>query len=341
MRRSPAWLFRRGRWVVPYQAEAAGSTSWEKVADSIEFIPAEYSVKSLPESVAREMLGCEPGDVDRLVGVGLPFEERAGERYFDANDLYNLGMYSGRSTTQPELAFRMLFRFAGRPVEDLLRPKTWDVRVRLECVECAGEAPWHFEEPDVVRFGGRLEDVSRPEPGAGSAQFAARVTTTGARTPIVSPVLRELVREYLEAGYRWQMIPVSMQSDVELVHKLGATSCIAASLFLAERFRAAGYRAQAKRGWFCGVLGGALDLPHACVEVVDDDGALRTVDIAKAQLAARLPDDTEAFRELCLGSVYNKVIPSTASGNEPFGRHECGSPRPAEIHADIRAVRRS
>ena len=151
---------------------------------------------------------------------------------------------------------------------------------------------------------------------------------------MVSPVLRELVREYLDAGFRWQMIPVPMQADYQLVHPLGATSCIAASLYLAERFRAAGYQAEAKRGWFCGVLGGALDLPHACVEVVDDNGALRTVDIAKAQLAARLSANTEAFQELCLGSIYNKVIPSTASGNAAFGYHECGfQNRPVHVRA--------
>ncbi|MEV7595680.1 hypothetical protein AB0O42_36020, partial [Streptomyces sp. NPDC089922] len=92
-------------------------------------------------------------------------------------------------------------------------------------------------------------------------------------------------------------------------------------------------------GWFCGVLGGALDLPHACVEVEDDDGALRTVDIAKAQLAARLSPDTGDFQELCLGSIYNKVIPSTASGNASFGYHECGSQLPVQVRADIRAVR--
>ncbi|CAM3923675.1 hypothetical protein NORO109296_13670 [Nocardiopsis rhodophaea] len=286
------------------------------------------------------MLGCEPVDIDRLVDAGLPFDDRSGVRHFDANDLYNLGMYSNKSTTQPELAFRMLFRFAGRPVDDLLREKSWDFRVQLECVDCAEVAPWRIAEPDVVRFGGRVADVAAPEASSGSAEYSATVTTTGARTPLVSPVLRRLVRDYLDAGYRWQMIPVPMQADYELVHSLGATSCIAASLYLAERFRAAGYRAEAKRGWFCGVLGGALDLPHACVEVADDDGALKTVDIAKAQLAARLSTKTEAFQELCLGSIYNKVIPSTASGNASFGYHECGSRLPVQVRTDIRVALR-
>ncbi|MEU0007624.1 hypothetical protein ABZ079_25915 [Streptomyces sp. NPDC006314] len=309
------------------------------MADSIEFIPAEYSSRTQSESVAREMLGCDAADIDSLVEAGLPFEDRSGVRHFDANDLYNLGMYSNKSTTQPELAFRMLFRFAGRPVDDLLRAKTWDFRVRMECADCAGVAPWRLEEPDVIRFGGSVAEVTAPVASAGSAEYAATVTTTGALTPLVSPVLRQLVVDYLDAGYRWQMIPVPMQADYRLVHSLGATSCIAASLFLAERFRAAGYRAEAKRGWFCGVLGGALDLPHACVEVEDEDGALRTVDIAKAQLAARLSANTEAFQELCLGSIYNKVIPSTASGNAALGYHECGSRLPIQVRADIRAVR--
>lgn len=317
----------------------AVDTPWERVADSIEFIPAEYSVRDQPESVAQEMLRCGPAEIDRLVAAGLPCEERDGVRHFDTSDLYNLGMYSNTSKTQPELAFRMLFRFAGRPVDDLLRPKTWDFQVTLECPDCAGEAPWRLEAPDIDRFGGRLAEVTEPDPGEGSAAYTATVTTTGARTPVISPVLRELTQEYLAAGYRWQMIPVPMQSDYGLVHELGATSCIAASLLLTERFRDAGYRAEAKRGWFCGVLGGALDLPHACVEVEDDDGTLKTIDIAKSQLAARLSASTGDFQELCLGSIYNKVIPSTASGNAALGYHECGSKTPVHVRADIRSVR--
>jgi hypothetical protein len=314
-------------------------TPWKEVANSIEFIPDEYSSRIHAETVAREMLRCDSADLDLLVDAGLPFTENDGVRCFDANDLYNIGMYSGSSRTQPELAFRLLFRFAARPLDDLLREKAWNFRVEMECTDCRGEAPWRLEAPDVARFGGRLSGVTAPAAGRGKAHYAATVITTGARTPVVSPVLRELTRDYLASGYRWQMIPVAMQADYQLVHRLGATSCIAASLLLAERFRAAGYRAEAKRGWFCGVLGGALDLPHACVEVEDDDGAVRTVDIAKSQLAARLSAGTAEFQELCLGSIYNKVIPSTASGNAPFGYHECGSERPIQVRADIQTVR--
>ncbi|MBB5936390.1 hypothetical protein [Streptomyces zagrosensis] len=309
------------------------------MADSIEFVPAEYSSRTQPESTAWEILRCDPRGIDTLVAAGLPFEYRSGMRHFDVNDLYNLGMYSGRSNTQPELAFRMLFRFAGRSVDDLLHEKRWDFRVQLECVGCEGVAPWRFEAPDVVRFGGRVAGVVAPRASEGTAGYEATVTTAGARTPLVSAELRRLTRDYLEAGYRWQMIPVAMQADYQLVHALGVTSCIAASLSLAERFRAAGYRAEAKRGWFCGVLGGALDLPHACVEVEDDDGVIKTVDIAKAQLAARLSPNTGDFRELCVGSIYNKVIPSTASGNASFATHECGSRLPVHVRADIRSVR--
>ncbi|WP_203855104.1 hypothetical protein [Streptomyces rubradiris] len=312
---------------------------WGEVADSIEFVPAEYSSKTQSETAAQEILRCDPVDIDTLVGAGLPFEYRSGVRYFDLNDLYNLGMYSGRSNTQPELAFRMLFRFASRPVERLLSEQTWDFRVLLECPECDGSAPWRFEAPDIDRFGGRLADVTEPRPSARTAEYTATVTTTGARSPLVAPALRQLTQDYLEAGYRWQMIPPAMQADYELVHRLGATSCIAASLFLAERFRAAGYRAEAKRGWFCGVLGGALDLPHACVEVEDEDGVYKTVDIAKAQLAARLSQDTRDFQELCIGSVYNKAIPSTAPGDAPLAHHDCGSALPVHVRADIQVKR--
>lgn len=314
-------------------------TPWETVANSIEFVPDKYSHKNQSESTAQEMLRCEPADIDRLIDAGLPFEIRQGMRHFDVNDLYNLGMYSGRGNTQPELAFRMLFRFASRPVEDLLHVKKWDFKVTMDCVECQGKAPWRFAAPDPARFGGRIQGGAALEAGERSAHYEATITTLGVRTPLRSAQLRRLTTNYLHSGYRWQMIPVAMQADYELVHALGATSCIAASLLLAEEFRSAGYQAEAKRGWFCGVLGGALDLPHACVEVVDDDGVLKTVDIAKAQLAARLSPNTGDFQQLCLGSIYNKVIPSTASGNASFGHHECGSRQPVQVRADILSVR--
>lgn len=317
---------------------ATVDTPWDEVARSIEFIPAEYASRIQPETVARDMLRCGPADIDRLVDAGLPFAERDGVRHFDVSDLYNLGIYSNRSNTQPELAFQMLFRFAGRPLDALLRDKAWDFQVRLDCVECQGPAPWSFEAPDVERFGGRVTDVAAPGPSSGTATYQAVVGTTGARTPLLSRELRRLTGDYLDAGYRWQMIPAAMQSDYRRVHDLGATSCIAASLFLAERFRAAGYRAEARRGWFCGVLGGALDLPHASVDVEDDDGAWRTVDIAKAQLAARLSEQTREFQELCLGSIYNKVIPSTAAGDAPLAHHACGSAAPVHVSANIRSV---
>lgn len=323
---------------MPHRTEVA-HTPWAEVAESIEFVPDEYSHRTLPEFSAQEMLACSQEDIELLVDAGLPCERRPEGRFFDANDLYNLGMYSGKTRTQPELAFRMLFRFAGRPVDGLLRPKSWNFRVALECPECPEAAPWHFEGPDVARFGGDVAGVTVPEASQGSAEYAATVTVTGARTPLQSAELRNTVRDYLDAGYRWQMIPVAMQFDYELVHSLGATSCIAASLFLAERFRAAGYQANVRRGWFCGVLGGALDLPHACVEVTDDDGRVKTVDIAKAQLAARLAKNTGEFQELCIGSIYNKVILSTASGDAPLSYHGCGSQSPVQVRADIQPAR--
>ncbi len=309
---------------------------WAEVAESIEFIPEPYSAKLQPETTAYEMLRCDARAVDELVAAGLPYAERDGVRYFDPNDLYNLGMYSKTGKTQPELAFRMLFRFSTKPVEPLLEDKSWRFTVAFECPDCTGAAPWQFAGPTVEKFGGALAGVSGPDNSANTAEYSAIVTTTGAYTPLVAPALRELTQQYLQTGYRWQMIPVPMQADYDLVHRLGATSCIAASLSLAAQFTAAGYPAQAKRGWFCGVLGGVLDLPHAWVEVTDDDGTHKAVDIAKAQLAKRLSPDTGDFQNLCTGSVYNRIIPSAAAGNEPLARHDCGSPTPVHVRADIR-----
>ncbi|MFI5793625.1 hypothetical protein [Streptomyces sp. NPDC051677] len=65
----------------------------------------------------------------------------------------------------------------------------------MDCVECDGVAPWRFEAPAIDRFGGRVVGGAAPEASSGSAEYAATLTTLGARTPLVSSELRRLTRE--------------------------------------------------------------------------------------------------------------------------------------------------
>lgn len=317
-----------------------GIVDWAAVAGRISFVPAEFSRPSVNRQTAREMLRCTDNDLIALVDAGLPTDAADDRQLFDPNDLYNLGMYSATGRTQPELAFTMLFRFTKNDLDQLRATRRWHFTLRLECVDCQGPGEWTVREPAGEVFGGGKCDVVRPARSSRTATYSAVVTTSGTDTPLLSSELRKVVLDYRAENLRWQMLPHALQRDPSAVHALGATDCIAASLYLAERFRAEGYTAHARRGWFCGVLGGIVDLPHAWVEVVDDDGHPKAVDVTTAQLAAQLSPETKAFQELCVGSAFNRVVLSEGLAADPFATHACrGEQSQVLVHSDIRAVR--
>lgn len=314
-------------------------SNWPDAISKTVFVPDPYRSPSIGRRVAAEMLRTSADELDLLVELGLPASGEPGGQLFDPNDLYNLGMYSGTGRTQPELAFKMLFRFTTGKLADLFTQRRWKFVLELVCPDCTGAAPWEVHEPTTAAFNGTCDEVSAPlNSSSGTGEYSASVTTAGAHTPLLSPRLREICNDYLNADYRWHMLPEMMQFDYAAVHELGVTNCIAASLLLARRFHEAGYRAQARRGWFCGVLGGALDLPHAWVEVIDDDEQLRVVDLATAQLARRISPETEPFQELCLGSAINRVVPSSCPAEAPLAVHHCAANTTVRARSVIRPV---
>ncbi|RCG23999.1 hypothetical protein DQ384_33635 [Sphaerisporangium album] len=71
----------------------------------------------------------------------------------------------------------------------------------------------------------------------------------------------------------------------------------------------------------------------------DDDGRPKAVDVTTAQLAARLSPGTRAFRELCAGSAFNRVVLCDAPADEPLAAHACGGdPARVVARSDIRAA---
>ena len=308
---------------------------WAAVAERVVFVPKTYARTVLNRQQVMDMLRCSVGDVEELVSAGLPVGSGEDGPTFDHNDIYNLGTYSERGDTQPERAFQMLFRFMKAAPDKLIESQDWTFRVDANCAAC-GRAndggDWTFSRPSTEGFGGRSTLISEDrKPGSASVEYV--VTNGGRLSPIKAGSLLELSRAFLDMTYQWQMLPSDMQVDYRGVHASGVTNCISASLDLAEQFRGAGFQAAAKRGWFCGVLGGVLELPHAWVEVVDSDGVLKVVDIATALLARRQLG-TENFQKLCIGTPFNRVIPSTSEADDPVVRHACVSPSDTQV--DVR-----
>lgn len=311
---------------------------WAEVASKVVFVPPEFAQPSLDAHHAMDMLRCDKPALNVLISAGLPAAKVDDDLYFDPNDIYNLGTYSGLGTTQPELAFKLLFRYMSAEVTTLTSSRVWSLRLQASCRDCIGTnnaAAWTVAEPATPRFGGSVTQTAFTST-SDTVEYSAVVTNGGVRTPVVSQTIRHRAMELLESGLRWQMLPPAMQGAFEDVHARGVTNCISMSLALAKSLTAAGYEAAARRGWFCGVLGGLLDLPHAWVEVVDDDGHLKAISLATSLLARKVHGSNE-FREVCIGTPFNRVIPAHVAADAPLVRHSCGASEGSlEVRTDIR-----
>ncbi|MEV6980304.1 hypothetical protein AB0M95_03445 [Sphaerisporangium sp. NPDC051017] len=315
------------------------SVDWTAVANRISFVPIRFGRPSVDRRTAREILGCDDGDLAELAEAGLPYADDGADRLFDPDDLYNLAIYSGTGRTLPERAFGTLFRFTAGGTGGLTVPRAWRLTLRLECGDCRGPAAWSLHEPTGGSFGGGRSRALLPAPSEREAAYTASVVTRGTRTPLVSPLLRKIAYEYLEGGLRWQMLPEDLQVDYDAVHDLGATGCVAGSLYLADRFRIEGYEAEARRGWFCDAPAGIAEVPYAWVEVIDDDGRPKAVDVTTPQLAARFSPGAQVFQDLCVGSAFNRVVLCDGLADEPLAAHACGGdPARVVVRSDIRAA---
>lgn len=156
--------------------------------------------------------------------------------------------------------------------------------------------------------------------GPGPLAFSARVATRGHRSALRSPVLRRIVDDFLAAGYRWVRVPERLQWDHRRMLAAGVAPCISASLFLAEQFEQAGYRAFARRGWLLGIL----DLAHSWVEVEDDDGVVRPVDPIAGWLSAYADRPDPDFAQAAIGSWLNRQLPADLPADGLMAEHRCG-----------------
>jgi hypothetical protein len=170
--------------------------------------------------------------------------------------------------------------------------------------------------PDGVRdIDGRLR-----LDGPGPLSFSAQVATRGRIMTLKSPVLRGIVDDFLAAGYRWVRVPEQLQWDHERMMAAGVAPCISASLFLAQEFEKAGYRAFARRGWLLGIL----DLAHSWVEVTDDDGVVKPVDPICRWLSQYTDRPDPELAAAAIGSWINRQLPAALPADGLMATHRCG-----------------
>jgi hypothetical protein len=309
-------------------------TGWLRSLDVLLRIPAELRNEQVGRAVALEMLRCGEPILDELIASGLLHGGERGAELFDRFDLVNLSLYSGSGTSVPEETMKFALRWMHEHPSSLFRPRAWDYHVELSCDRpggCpTGERDWLIARPQPEVYAGWTESLT-VEPVCGDGidlrsdgdPLLAKgvLVTNGEHREIRSARIREIVSEYPSADYRWARMPEQLQWQPEAVLSQGYAPCIAVTLDLAAKCRAAGFPARTRRGWIMGML----DLAHSWLEVVDEDGIVKAVDPAFAILADHHSERPHPeFTAACYGSPLNRLMPTGHEANNPIMGHTCG-----------------
>lgn len=323
---------------------------WLAAARQLIPVPADHRSTTVDRRAALEILRCPPGILDLLVDNGLPSNGTGSEQAFDWHDLFNLGLYSGSGSSQPELTFKFALRWMSGPSASWLSARVWEMDMTVACGRdrCGDDPVWRIAKPVPELHGGHvIEWDLRPGAvqerdgileltGATAPRLRITVQTLGERMELVSPELRQLIRTFMDRNLRWVRMPDAVLRRPEKAHADGVANCISASLELEQQIAAAGYEVRTRMGWIMGML----DIEHAWIEVRDDDGVVKAVDPVLALLGRMAPGAPADFCDACLGSRLSRVLPTGLRAGEPLTQHECGGSRaPVDRRVSIRARR--
>lgn len=310
---------------------------WLRGLEKLTPVPPAYRQWDISDEGATALMRCAPMVLDRLVAAGLPARDLGGKRRFCRYDIFNLALYSGSGSSLPETGLTFALRFASQPPATWTAPRNWGMTVALTCPKresgCQADSTWSIGRPLPELFGGAVSDWASPSgpvtvgservnlAGRGQASLSFQLMTVGKFSNIVSSRIAHLLDDLMRCGLRWQLLPVEWQVDPDDVMAHGIVNCVAASLYLEREYRALGYDAFARRGWLVGLM----DLDHAWVEVRDDDGDVKVIDLTMALLARLMPGPGDDFVEFCKGSNLNRLLPSACRAETSIALHSCGN----------------
>lgn len=312
-------------------------------------VPRAYRVPLLDTSEAKDVLRCGDEAFREMLAAGLPRDDGPDGPLFDRNDLTNLALDAGTGQSRPERAVRYALRWMREDPRAWEKPVGWTFSIQMAAPAGIGdEAPASWSHPRFLPelAGGLIEEFHaatgvRITPahfefgGAGPVTFSGRITTAGRVQELVSPTLRKITGEFLDRGYRWIRLPEACQHDYEPILASGVAPCVAASTYLEQEFRAAGYAARTRGGWILGML----DLAHSWIEVVDDDGLVKPVDAVLERLSGFADEPHPGLASACLGSRINRMLPAAAPAGAPVATCHWGEQtRPAITRTVIRKV---
>ncbi|WP_433326872.1 hypothetical protein [Spirillospora sp. CA-294931] len=309
-------------------------------------VPAGHREEIVDREGALDMLRCGTGTLEALLGAGLPHAGPPGAELFDRYDLFNLALASGSGRSVPERSIEFALRWMNTEPESWFRPMDWHFTVDLSCPlpgGCASEPQWRLARPMPEMFGGSTLGLAvSPEDttpdgawitagGTEGLSVSGRIRTRGRPGTLRSPVIRGIVEEFLAARYTWARMPEALQCEDTRVLGLGFAPCISANLHLERRFREAGFEAATRRGWILGML----DLAHAWVEVVDEDGVTRPIDPIFVLLSAYARAPHPRFVQACRGSAINRLLPTGLPAGTSLAAHRCGGTDRAPVRRTV------
>lgn len=287
-------------------------------------VPASHARPAVPADDARAMLRCSAVTWDALVAEGLPAHSTdAGERY-DEHDLFNLALHSGSGTSLPELAVRFAFGFLRQPPSSWCAPRVWRMRVEVTCpaTPCGADGEWALWSPLDPDAAATPPRVPERHAGTGGRLTVDRmVSTVGGLETLRSPRLAALIDGVLALDLRYARMPAALQADPDWMIDRGLVDCVTGSCHLERLATAAGFAARTRSGW----LAAPAVSEHAWAEVLDDDGRWKCLDLAYRALSATFSlAGCDAFRQFCIGSRLNRLVPTACPAGDPLATHRCG-----------------
>ncbi|WP_018656883.1 transglutaminase domain-containing protein [Actinomadura flavalba] len=282
--------------------------------------PGDLAVFDTTGAEAAELLRAGPEVADELAAAGLQHRRDADHGpLFDYSDVVNTALRQGTGMTVPELAQRLLMRFAAGDPDGWHTPLEWTVAVRP--VADPRGASWRYAVPDLTADGVRALDQDGVDPGPDGRQdgpYRARVRITGDDHRVGDPAVQRLFDDVLgplsASEVVYQAIGERLRAAPGRAWTLGVADCVVAARVLTDRLRRAGYRARTRRGLLLGPIGN----DHAWTEVWED-GAWRCLDPVFAHLGAtHARGNAAAFRAACRGGRLNRLLPCAAEENAPL-----------------------
>jgi hypothetical protein len=247
--------------------------------------------------------GLDPASIPGGVEVG-------GQTFFDAADMYNLGLYSRSRITRPEVDMHYLGRAIRRT--DWASAIQYSISVEAACPRAAECDGGDWKPLDIV---GATWVRSGTEPGR--VAYLGQGVRTGASALIRDPRISDLWRHML-GGYRFHFGPDELSARIAYTYRRKVGSCLGLSLALARHLEHLGIAAETRRGF---LMCGGSAAPHAWVELHDVDGREKAVDPSLACLSPLF--FTQRYADFCLGGTFNRTLP-LRSGHDGKLRHHCG-----------------